>query len=144
MSYNNYVDADAAWRSAHDFAEPCVAVIKHATPCGIAVGADVAEAHRKAHASDPVSAYGGEIAVNRPVTVELAKQISEIFTEVVVAPSYVDGAMEVLSGKKNLRVLIAPQWTLERAEVRWLSGGMLAQTADRIDAPGDAPAASTL
>ncbi len=144
MSYNNYVDADAAWRSANDFEEPCVAIIKHANPCGIALGADVAEAHRKAHACDPVSAYGGVIAVNRPVSVELAKQISEVFTEVVVAPSYVDGAVEVLSGKKNLRVLVAPQWTPERVEVRWVSGGMLSQTADRIDAPGDAPAAWTL
>ena len=144
MSYNNYVDADAAWRSANDFEDPCVAIIKHANPCGIALGADVAEAHRKAHACDPVSAYGGVIAVNRPVSVELAKQISEVFTEVVVAPSYVDGAVEVLSGKKNLRVLVAPQWTPERVEVRWVSGGMLSQTADRIDAPGDAPAAWTL
>jgi phosphoribosylaminoimidazolecarboxamide formyltransferase/IMP cyclohydrolase len=141
MSYNNYVDADAAWRSVHDFAEPCVAVIKHANPCGIAVGADVAEAHRKAHACDPVSAFGGVIAVNRPVTVELAKQISEIFTEVVVAPSYLDGAVEVLSGKKNIRLLVAPQWTPERVEVRWVSGGLLTQEADRIDAPGDATAA---
>jgi phosphoribosylaminoimidazolecarboxamide formyltransferase / IMP cyclohydrolase len=144
MSYNNYVDADAAWRAVNDFADPCVAVIKHTNPCGIALGEDVAEAHRKAHACDPVSAFGGVIAVNRPVTVELAKQISEIFTEVVVAPSYVDGAVQVLSGKKNLRVLVAPQWTAERVEVRWLSGGVLSQTADRIDAPGDAPAAWTL
>jgi phosphoribosylaminoimidazolecarboxamide formyltransferase/IMP cyclohydrolase len=144
MSYNNFVDADAAWRAVHDFTEPCVAVIKHANPCGIALGADVAEAHRKAHACDPVSAFGGVIAVNGPVTVELAKQISEIFTEVVVAPSYVDDALEVLSGKKNLRILVAPQWTPERVEVRRISGGMLAQTADRIDAPGDAPAAWTL
>jgi phosphoribosylaminoimidazolecarboxamide formyltransferase / IMP cyclohydrolase len=138
MSYNNYVDADAAWRTANDFTDPCVAVIKHTNPCGIAVGADVAEAHRKAHASDPVSAYGGVIAVNGPVTVELAKQVSEIFTEVIVAPSYVDGAVEVLSGKKNLRVLVAPQWTDEHIEVRNVSGGVLVQTADRVDAPGDA------
>ena len=137
MSYNNYVDADAAWRAANDFAEPCVAIIKHANPCGIAVGDDVAEAHRKAHACDPVSAYGGVIAVNGPVTVELAKQVSDIFTEVIVAPSYLDGAVEVLSGKKNLRILVAPQWTPEHLEVRWVSGGVLAQVADRLDAPGD-------
>src|SRR5690606_32558964 len=73
MSYNNYVAADAAWRAAHDFAEPCVAIIKHANPCGIAVGADVAEAHRLAHACDPTSAFGGVIAVNQPVTVEMAR-----------------------------------------------------------------------
>ena len=139
MSHNNYVDADAAWRAVHDFTDPCVAVIKHANPCGIALGSDVAEAHRKAHACDPTSAFGGIIAVNGPVTVELAKQISEIFTEVVVAPSYEDGAVGVLSARKNLRILVAPQWTPERVEVRWISGGMLAQTADRIDAPGDAP-----
>ncbi len=144
MSYNNYVDADAAWRAVNDFEEPCVAIVKHANPCGIALGSDVAEAHRKAHACDPVSAFGGVIAVNRPVTVELAKQVSEIFTEVVVAPSYVDGAVGALSGKKNLRILVAPQWMPERVEVRWLSGGLLSQTADRIDAPGDAPAAWTL
>ena len=144
MSYNNYVDADAAWRAANDFGQPCVAIIKHANPCGIAVGADVAEAHRKAHACDPVSAFGGVIAVNGPVTVELAKQVSEVFTEVIVAPSYVDGAIEVLSGKKNLRILIAPQWTDEHIEVRHISGGVLVQTADRVDAPGDAPSTWTL
>ena len=86
MSYNNYVDADAARRAAYDFDEPAVAIIKHANPCGIAVGADVAEAHRKAHACDPVSAFGGVIAVNRPVSVEMAEQVAEIFTEVIVAP----------------------------------------------------------
>ncbi|HEY2668816.1 MAG TPA: bifunctional phosphoribosylaminoimidazolecarboxamide formyltransferase/IMP cyclohydrolase [Rugosimonospora sp.] len=139
MSYNNYVDADAAWRSAHDFSEPCVAIIKHANPCGIAVGADVAEAHRKAHACDPVSAFGGVIAVNQAVTVELAKQIAEIFTEVVVAPSYEDGAVDVLATKKNVRILVAPQWTPEPVEWRLISGGVLTQTADRVDAPGDAP-----
>ncbi|MER7275384.1 bifunctional phosphoribosylaminoimidazolecarboxamide formyltransferase/IMP cyclohydrolase [Dactylosporangium sp. NPDC000244] len=144
MSYNNYVDADAAWRAAHDFTDPCVAIIKHANPCGIAVGADVAEAHRKAHACDPVSAYGGVIAVNAPVTVDLAKQISEIFTEVVVAPAYEEGAAEVLTAKKNLRVLRAPVWTPAPAEQRQISGGVLVQAADRIDADGDAPANWTL
>jgi phosphoribosylaminoimidazolecarboxamide formyltransferase / IMP cyclohydrolase len=137
MSYNNYVDADAAWRACHDFSQPCVAIIKHANPCGIAIGVDVAEAHRKAHASDPVSAYGGVIAVNGEVTIELAKQISGIFTEVVVAPSYADGAVEVLSERKNLRVLVAPQWTPGTVEFRQVSGGLLAQTTDHIDAPGD-------
>ncbi|HEY3631700.1 MAG TPA: bifunctional phosphoribosylaminoimidazolecarboxamide formyltransferase/IMP cyclohydrolase, partial [Jatrophihabitantaceae bacterium] len=96
MSYNNYVDADAARRAAYDFAEPCVAIIKHANPCGIAVGADIAEAHRKAHACDPTSAFGGVIATNGPVTVELAKQVADIFTEVIIAPSYEDGAVDVL------------------------------------------------
>jgi phosphoribosylaminoimidazolecarboxamide formyltransferase/IMP cyclohydrolase len=141
MSYNNYVDANAAWRAANDFGEPCVAIIKHANPCGIAVGADVAEAHRKAHACDPVSAFGGVIAVNQPVTVDLAKQIAEIFTEVVVAPSYVDGSVEVLSARKNLRVLKAPPWQGAPVEWRQISGGVLSQAPDRIDAPGDDPSA---
>ncbi|MEV0646911.1 bifunctional phosphoribosylaminoimidazolecarboxamide formyltransferase/IMP cyclohydrolase [Phytomonospora sp. NPDC050363] len=140
MSYNNYVDADAAWRSANDFADPCVAVIKHANPCGIAVGADVAEAHRKAHACDPVSAYGGVIAVNREVTVELARQVKDIFTEVIVAPSFADEALELLRTKKNLRVLLAPEWTPAPLEFKQVSGGVLAQKADRVDAEGDDPA----
>ncbi|BFU46969.1 bifunctional phosphoribosylaminoimidazolecarboxamide formyltransferase/IMP cyclohydrolase [Krasilnikovia sp. MM14-A1004] len=144
MSYNNYVDADAAWRSANDFTEPCVAIIKHANPCGIAVGTDVAEAHRKAHACDPTSAFGGVIAVNREVTVELAQQVAEIFTEVIVAPSFAPEAVEVLREKKNLRVLVAPAWAPAPAEIRQVGGGILVQTADRIDAPGDDPAAWTL
>jgi phosphoribosylaminoimidazolecarboxamide formyltransferase/IMP cyclohydrolase len=141
MSYNNYVDADAAWRAVHDFAEPAVAIIKHANPCGIAVGADVAEAHRRAHACDPVSAFGGVIAVNGPVTVDLAKQISEVFTEVVVAPGYAAGAVEVLAAKKSLRLLRAPAWDPPPAEFRQVSGGVLVQLSDRLDAPGDDPAA---
>ncbi|MFC4108748.1 bifunctional phosphoribosylaminoimidazolecarboxamide formyltransferase/IMP cyclohydrolase [Micromonospora zhanjiangensis] len=141
MSYNNYVDADAAWRSANDFGPdlPAVAIIKHANPCGIATGTDVAEAHRKAHACDPVSAYGGVIAVNGTVSVELAKQIADVFTEVVVAPDFAAEAIEVLSGKKNLRLLRAPAWRPQPAEWRQVSGGVLVQLADRIDAPGDNP-----
>jgi phosphoribosylaminoimidazolecarboxamide formyltransferase/IMP cyclohydrolase len=141
MSYNNYVDAEAAWRAANDFADPCVAIIKHANPCGIAVGVDVADAHRKAHACDPVSAFGGVIACNRPVSVELAKQIADIFTEVVVAPSYADGAIDVLAAKKNLRLLEAPAWRPSTVEIRQIGGGVLVQRADRVDAPGDHPAA---
>ncbi|MDT4977561.1 MAG: phosphoribosylaminoimidazolecarboxamide formyltransferase / cyclohydrolase [Pseudonocardiales bacterium] len=145
MSYNNYVDADAAYRAAYDFAQPCVAIIKHANPCGIAIGADIAEAHRKAHACDPVSAYGGVIATNRPVSLAMAEQIGPIFTEVVIAPSYEDGAAEALAAKKNLRVLIAaPRGTGPAAETRAISGGLLVQTADRLDAPGDDPSTWTL
>jgi phosphoribosylaminoimidazolecarboxamide formyltransferase/IMP cyclohydrolase len=140
MSYNNYVDADAAWRAVHDFAEPCVAIIKHTNPCGIAVGADPADAHRKAHACDPVSAFGGVIAVNRPVDRSLAEQVAEIFTEVIVARSYAEDAVAALSGKKNLRLLEAPPWRPLPAEWRQVSGGVLVQIADRIDAPGDDPA----
>ncbi|KQV18401.1 MULTISPECIES: bifunctional phosphoribosylaminoimidazolecarboxamide formyltransferase/IMP cyclohydrolase [unclassified Kitasatospora] len=144
MSYNNYVDTDAARRAAYDHAEPAVAIIKHANPCGIATGADVAEAHRKAHACDPLSAFGGVIAVNRAVTVELAEQIAEIFTEVVVAPAYEDGAVEVLARKKNIRVLRAAEAPANRVEVRPISGGALLQQVDRIDAAGDDPSGWTL
>ncbi|WP_441245728.1 bifunctional phosphoribosylaminoimidazolecarboxamide formyltransferase/IMP cyclohydrolase [Kitasatospora sp. McL0602] len=144
MSYNNYMDTDAARRAAYDHDGPTVAIIKHANPCGIATGADVAEAHRKAHECDPVSAYGGVIAVNRPVTVELAQQIAPIFTEVVVAPGYEDGALEVLTKRKNLRVLRAPDAPCERLEARRISGGLLLQQVDRIDAAGDDPSTWTL
>jgi phosphoribosylaminoimidazolecarboxamide formyltransferase / IMP cyclohydrolase len=144
MSYNNYVDADAAWRAVHDQTEPAVAIIKHANPCGIAVGADVAEAHRKAHACDPVSAFGGVIAVNGPVSVELARQIADIFTEVVVAPGYDDRAVEVLSRKKNIRLLRVTGVTAAARETRAISGGLLVQAVDRIDAAGDDPAGWTL
>ena len=140
MSYNNYVDADAARRAAYDFAEPCVAIIKHANPCGIAIGADIAEAHRKAHACDPVSAYGGVIATNGIVSVEMAEQVAEIFTEVLIAPGFGEGALDVLSQRKNLRVLLAGPVGAAAAEFRPISGGILMQTADRIDAPGDIPA----
>ncbi|WP_434741656.1 bifunctional phosphoribosylaminoimidazolecarboxamide formyltransferase/IMP cyclohydrolase [Micromonospora sp. SH-82] len=140
MSYNNYVDADAAWRAANDFPDqPAVAIIKHANPCGIAVGADVAEAHRRAHACDPTSAFGGVIAVNRPVSVELARQVAEIFTEVVVAPGYDDGAVEVLQGKKHIRLLRAPAFDPQPAEWRPVTGGVLVQMRDAIDAEGDDP-----
>ncbi|GHC77047.1 bifunctional purine biosynthesis protein PurH [Nocardiopsis terrae] len=145
MSYNNYVDADAALRAAHDFDEPCVAIIKHANPCGIAVGADNAEAHRKAHASDPVSAFGGVIATNREVGAELAEQIFEIFTEVVVAPGFTPEAVEKLSGKKNIRLLaVADPARGPRVETRQISGGLLVQDTDVVDAEGDDPATWTL
>src|SRR4029077_17781988 len=128
MSYNNYVDTDAALRAANDFRAPCVAIIKHANPCGIAVGGDVAEAHRKAHACDPVSAFGGVIAVNRPVSKQLAEQVAEVFTEVIVAPDYEDGAVEILQGRKNIRILrCSPDANPDRVEFRGVSGGVLMQ-----------------
>jgi phosphoribosylaminoimidazolecarboxamide formyltransferase / IMP cyclohydrolase len=139
MSYNNYLDADAAWRAAWDFTGPCVAIIKHQNPCGIAVGADVAEAHRKAHACDPVSAYGGVIAVNGAVTAELARQIAEVFTEVVVAPAFEQEALAVLTQKKNIRLLVCPSGPVNPAEFRRIDGGLLVQRVDRVDAEGDAP-----
>jgi phosphoribosylaminoimidazolecarboxamide formyltransferase / IMP cyclohydrolase len=144
MSYNNYVDADAARRAAYDFTKPCVAIIKHANPCGIAVGADVSEAHRKAHASDPTSAFGGVIATNLPVSVDLAKQVADVFTEVIVAPSYEEGALDVLTGRKDLRVLVAIPRGKGGAEFRPISGGILMQSVDDVDAPGDDPASWTL
>jgi phosphoribosylaminoimidazolecarboxamide formyltransferase/IMP cyclohydrolase len=139
MSFNNYVDANAAHRAAYDFGDPCVAIVKHTNPCGIAVAADVAEAHRKAHACDPTSAFVGVIAVNRPVTVELAEQIAEIFTEVVVAPSYLERTVEILSAKPSIRLLVAPDRPPLGVETREITGGLLAQTADRVDQAGDAP-----
>jgi phosphoribosylaminoimidazolecarboxamide formyltransferase/IMP cyclohydrolase len=179
MSYNNYVDAAAAWRTAAEFGQPCVAIVKHSNPCGIAVGADLAEAHRKAQACDPVSAFGGVIAVNGVVSRDLAAQIAEIFTEVVVAPGYDPAARELLARKKNVRLLACPVLVATRggaagaglagaspaggasaadmgsgfpagvggagamtvpAEWRQLDGGLLMQSADRLDAPGDDPA----
>ncbi|WP_297556636.1 bifunctional phosphoribosylaminoimidazolecarboxamide formyltransferase/IMP cyclohydrolase [uncultured Actinomyces sp.] len=140
MSYNNYTDADAALRAAYDHDEPCVAIIKHANPCGIAVGADVAQAHRKAHACDPVSAFGGVIAVNRPVSVEMAKQVAPIFTEVVVAPAFADGALEILSQKKNIRLLTVAAPSRGTVEFKQITGGLVAQDRDDVNATGDDPA----
>ncbi|MEU6340510.1 bifunctional phosphoribosylaminoimidazolecarboxamide formyltransferase/IMP cyclohydrolase [Streptomyces sp. NPDC046977] len=144
MSYNNYVDTEAARRAAYDHGEPCVAIIKHANPCGIAVGDDVAEAHRKAHACDPLSAFGGVIAVNRPVTVAMAEQVAEIFTEVIVAPDFEEGAVEVLARKKNIRVLRCPEAPVAVTEFRPVEGGLLLQEKDRLQATGDDPATWTL
>ncbi|MFH9939515.1 bifunctional phosphoribosylaminoimidazolecarboxamide formyltransferase/IMP cyclohydrolase [Streptomyces murinus] len=144
MSYNNYTDTDAARRAAYDHAEPCVAIIKHANPCGIAVGADVAEAHRKAHACDPLSAFGGVIAVNRPVSKEMAEQVAEIFTEVIVAPDYEEGALEALTKKKNIRVLKAQGGPANAVEAKPVDGGLLLQVTDRLQAEGDDPTNWTL
>jgi phosphoribosylaminoimidazolecarboxamide formyltransferase/IMP cyclohydrolase len=145
MSYNNYVDADAALRAAYDHSAPCVAIIKHANPCGIAVSeVDIAEAHRKAHACDPVSAYGGVIASNSEVSLDMAEQVAEVFTEVIVAPSYAEGAVDVLSRRKNVRILIAPPPRRGGAELRAISGGLLLQVSDTLQAEGDDPSAWTL
>jgi phosphoribosylaminoimidazolecarboxamide formyltransferase/IMP cyclohydrolase len=144
MSYNNYVDADAAWRAAHDHDGPAVAIIKHANPCGIAVGSDIADAHARAHACDPVSAFGGVIAANGTVTLAAAEQIAEVFTEVVVAPAYEPEALEVLSRKKNIRLLVVEGAPSAGVELRPISGGLLMQQVDRIDAAGDDPTTWTL
>lgn len=145
MSYNNYVDTDAAWRAAHDHEAPCVAIIKHANPCGIAVGTDLAQAHRRAHACDPVSAFGGVIAANREVDLSTAEQIAEVFTEVVVAPSFTEDAVEVLTRKKNVRLLRMPEGAARAGtELRPVSGGLLVQHVDQVSAEGDDPATWTL
>ncbi|WP_438353669.1 bifunctional phosphoribosylaminoimidazolecarboxamide formyltransferase/IMP cyclohydrolase [Microbacterium sp. CJ88] len=138
MSYNNYVDADAALRAAFDMVKPAVAIIKHANPCGIAVTAPnaldpIASAHLRAHECDPVSAYGGVIAANGTVTLKMAENLKDIFTEVIVAPAFEPAALEVFKAKKNLRLLQLPDdWQQERMDVRLVSGGLLLQDADRF------------
>ena len=147
MSYNNYTDTDAAVRAAYDHGQAVtVAVVKHANPCGIAVSAagDVAEAHRKAHACDPVSAYGGVIATNAVVTAEMARQIKPIFTEVVAAPAFDDEAVEILSTKKNLRLLLVEAPQREGYEIKQVTGGAVIQERDVLDAAGDDPSTWTL
>jgi phosphoribosylaminoimidazolecarboxamide formyltransferase/IMP cyclohydrolase len=146
LSYNNYVDTDAARRAAYDFGDqPCVAIIKHANPCGIAVGKDIAEAHRLAHECDPTSAYGGVIAANGTITKQLAEQLAGILTEVICAPDYEPEALEIFKTKNKLRVLkCAPDEHPDPVEFRPVSGGVLMQTVDRIDAPGDDPSTWTL
>ena len=150
MSYNNYVDVDAAWRVATDFTDPACAIIKHANPCGIAIapgGADedIAAAHAGALACDPVSAFGGVIAVNRPVTARLAEQIAEVFTEVLLAPGFSEAAVAILTRKKNIRLLVMPtDPTPDPIEFRLISGGLLVQARDGLDAAGDPPSTWTL
>lgn len=140
MSYNNYVDADAALRAAFDMVLPAVAIIKHANPCGIATTAPnaldpIASAHLRAHECDPVSAYGGVIATNGTVTLKMAENLKDIFTEVIVAPSFEPAALEVFKTKKNLRLLQLPDdWQQEQMDVRLVSGGLLLQDADRFPA----------
>lgn len=143
MSFNNYTDADAAWRSALDHTEPCVAIIKHANPCGIAIASDIASAHKKAHACDPVSAFGGVVAANREVSLAMAQQLSEIFTEVVLAPSYEAGAVKILAKKPSIRILQCDVTRISHVEMRPVSGGVLLQDSDFIDAPGDLATAWT-
>ncbi|MBS5243983.1 MAG: bifunctional phosphoribosylaminoimidazolecarboxamide formyltransferase/IMP cyclohydrolase [Actinomyces graevenitzii] len=141
MSYNNYTDADAAVRAAYDQGEATtVVVVKHANPCGIAVDEDVAKAHAKAHACDPVSAYGGVIATNATVTAAMASQVKPIFTEVIVAPEYEPQALEILSAKKNLRILRLPKPVRGGYEFKQVTGGLLVQERDNVDAAGDDPA----
>jgi phosphoribosylaminoimidazolecarboxamide formyltransferase/IMP cyclohydrolase len=138
MSYNNFVDADAAYRAAYDHKSPTVAIIKHANPCGIASDKDIAQAYQKANATDPVSAFGGVIATNEKVTKEMALAVSQIFTEVIVAPDFDNDALEVLKEKANVRILkaVTPDKSVH-AEIRPISGGMLMQSQDRFQSSGD-------
>ena len=138
MSYNNYVDADAALRAAYDFSEPAVAIIKHANPCGIAIGSEsapdqIADAHAKAHMCDPLSAFGGVIAANRIVTKTMAEQIASIFTEVIVAPGYEIEALQILLKKSDLRILELPSsYSRDALEYKQISGGILVQQSDEF------------
>ncbi len=139
MSFNNYVDADAALRAAFDHAEPAVAIIKHAQPCGVALAAagapdPIASAHERAHACDPVSAFGGVIAANRTVTAAMAQTVAGIFTEVVVAPDFEPEAIEILSRKAAIRLLRLPEgYAREASELRQISGGLLLQQPDTFE-----------
>lgn len=138
MSFNNYTDADAAWRAAHDHTEPCVAIIKHTNPCGIALGRDIAVAYTKAHECDSVSAFGGVVAANRVVTTQMAQALSEVFTEVLIAPGYESAALEILTQKPGIRILECASSNAPIIEVRPVSGGALLQEMDALNAPGDA------
>ena len=141
MSFNNYTDADAAWRAVLDHRDPAVAIMKHANPCGVAVCAlGVAVAYQHAHECDPVSAFGGVVAANRTVDVAMAEPLSKIFTEVIIAPDYDPEALEILMKKPSIRILKCDVTTINPIELRPLSGGVLMQSMDLIDAPGDAPA----
>ena len=134
LSFNNYMDADAAWRTVSDFSEQAVVVIKHANPCGLACDADMAQAYLKAYDGDPVSAFGGIVGFNRPVTAATAQAMSPIFYEVVVAPGYETEALEILRQKRNLRILAVPDGPSGTSfDIRPLSGGLLVQTSDVLD-----------
>ena len=132
LSYLNLYDTEAAWRLVHRFEEPAVVIVKHANPCGVAVAADITDAYVAANACDPVSAFGGIVATNRPVPAPLAEALAPVFTEVVVAPSFSDDALSVLEAKKNLRVLSAPPPYGNRLDLRSIDGGLLAQDVDRV------------
>ncbi len=133
LSYLNLYDTEAAWRLVHSLGDdPAVVVIKHANPCGAAVHADITTAYQRAHECDPVSAFGGIVAINRVVPKSLAEALAPVFTEVVVAPGFDADALEVLTAKKNLRVLSAAAPSTGALEVRSIDGGLLVQTADRV------------
>ena len=131
MSYNNWLDLDAAWLSAQDFLGPTVAIIKHGNPCGLASAGTLSEAYDKALASDPVSAFGGIIAVNRTLDAESAAKMGELFLEVIVAPAYEPEALELLQKKKNVRLLVYTGTPMRPYSLRSIAGGVLVQELDR-------------
>jgi phosphoribosylaminoimidazolecarboxamide formyltransferase / IMP cyclohydrolase len=132
LSYLNLYDTEAAWKLVHRFDEPAGVIVKHANPCGVAVATEVATAYERAHACDPVSAFGGIVAVNRPVDAAMAEALAPVFTEVVVAPSFSDEALAILTAKKNLRLLSAPAPVGAALDVRSIDGGLLVQQTDRV------------
>jgi len=141
MSFNNYTDADAAWRAVLDHRDPAVAIMKHANPCGVAVcELGVAIAYQHAHECDPVSAFGGVVAANRKVDLAMAEPLSKIFTEVLIAPDFDDDALELLMKKPSIRILKCEVSTINPLELRPVSGGVLLQATDLIDAQGDSSA----
>ena len=133
LSYLNLYDTEAAWRLVNQFDRPAVVIVKHANPCGVAVAATASEAYRLANACDPVSAFGGIVAVNREVDADLAESLALVFTEVVVAPSFTDEALAVLAAKSNLRVLSAAAPAARTLDLRSIEGGLLVQHADTVD-----------
>ena len=140
MSFNNYTDAESAWRAVLDHENSAVAIMKHANPCGIAVSSNgIAHAYTQAHACDPVSAFGGVVAANRKVDLAMATPLSEVFTEVLIAPDYDEDALALLTKKANIRILKCDLATISEFELRPVSGGMLLQDTDLINAPGDLP-----
>ena len=138
LSFNNILDADAAWGAATDFAAPTVAIIKHTNSCGLASHEDIAEAYRRAFSGDPVAAFGGIVASNRKVTLKMAEEIKPVFYEIVIAPEYEPAALELLKTKKDLRILVAdlpPGYGKAEAgytDFRRVKGGFLVQESDSL------------
>jgi phosphoribosylaminoimidazolecarboxamide formyltransferase / IMP cyclohydrolase len=136
LSYNNLLDLDAAWRAAVSFERPAVCIVKHLSPCGIAVGGSLVEAFGPALASDPVSAFGGVIAANRPFDLETAQALGELFVECIAAPGFTPQALAELAGRKNLRLVSLPEAKMQSEfELRSISGGVLRQSLDLGDPP---------
>jgi phosphoribosylaminoimidazolecarboxamide formyltransferase/IMP cyclohydrolase len=132
MSYLNVYDTEAAWRLVHRFTQPACVIVKHANPCGVAVAVDIEAAYQRAHACDPVSAFGGIVAANRPVTVAMAEALAPVFTEVVVAPSFEPAALDVFANKPNLRTLSGSAPLDGGLDIRAIDGGLLVQQRDSV------------